>query len=138
MGLDMYMYAVKKNSKADIALTNIKNDENARQEFYDSPELDKMEVCYWRKAWPIHKWFVRNVQNGVDDCNYYRVPKNDIFDLISALLFCFNGRKWLDINFSDCEYDLDVEMVTYTLKLLIDALAMNIDDEYNFYYLSSW
>ena len=26
------------------------------------------EVGYWRKANAIHGWFVRNVQNGKDDC----------------------------------------------------------------------
>lgn len=26
------------------------------------------EVMYWRKANAIHAWFVKHVQNGVDDC----------------------------------------------------------------------
>jgi len=31
------------------------------------------EVGYWRKANHIHKWFVDNVQNGVDECLTYQV-----------------------------------------------------------------
>lgn len=29
-------------------------------------------VAYWRKANAIHKWFVQNVQDGVDECQYSR------------------------------------------------------------------
>lgn len=28
-------------------------------------------VGYWRKANQIHNWFVQNVQDGVDDCEYH-------------------------------------------------------------------
>jgi hypothetical protein len=30
------------------------------------------QVGYWRKANHIHNWFVENVQDGIDDCNYHR------------------------------------------------------------------
>lgn len=40
------------------------------------------EVGYWRKANAIHRWFVENVQNGNDDCDYYPVT----FDQLAALL----------------------------------------------------
>lgn len=42
------------------------------------------EVCYWRKANQIHKWFVDNVQDGVDDCDYYEVTKEDIEKLLNV------------------------------------------------------
>lgn len=29
------------------------------------------EVCYWRKANQIHKWFVDHCQDGEDDCRYH-------------------------------------------------------------------
>lgn len=29
------------------------------------------EVAYWRKANAIHQWFVDNVQDGIDDCDYH-------------------------------------------------------------------
>ena len=37
---------------------------------------------YWRKANAIHGWFVKNAQQGIDDCRTYSVdtsvdPRND-------------------------------------------------------------
>ncbi len=34
--------------------------------------------AYWRKANAIHRWFVENVQNGVDDCDIYVVTKEQL------------------------------------------------------------
>ena len=43
------------------------------------------EVGYWRKANQIHNWFVENVQDGVDDCNYHNeVTKVDLEYLLSV------------------------------------------------------
>lgn len=36
------------------------------------------EIFYWRKANAIHRWFVNNVQDGVDDCGYYEVTKEQL------------------------------------------------------------
>ena len=42
------------------------------------------EVGYWRKANQIHNWFVKNIQNGVDDCNYHReVTEEDLNQLLN-------------------------------------------------------
>lgn len=41
------------------------------------------EVCYWRKANAIHKWFVDNVQDGVDDCKEYWVSIEQLKELLS-------------------------------------------------------
>jgi hypothetical protein len=40
------------------------------------------EVGYWRKANAIHKWFVDNVQDGVDNCEYYEVSKEQLEELL--------------------------------------------------------
>lgn len=41
------------------------------------------EVGYWRKANQIHNWFVTNIQDGVDDCNYHReVTEEDLHELL--------------------------------------------------------
>lgn len=39
------------------------------------------QIAYWRKANAIHKWFVDNVQNGEDNCDYYLVSKEQIEEL---------------------------------------------------------
>lgn len=38
-------------------------------------------VGYWRKANAIHRWFVDNVQGGVDDCNDYPVEIEQLAEL---------------------------------------------------------
>lgn len=59
MGLDMYLYTMKKE------------------------EITFKEVAYWRKANQIHKWFVDNIQNGVDDCDNYQVSKENLEELLN-------------------------------------------------------
>jgi hypothetical protein len=40
------------------------------------------ELGYWRKANAIHAWFVKNVQNGVDDCGDYPVSPKKLKTLL--------------------------------------------------------
>ena len=40
------------------------------------------EVAYWRKANHIHKWFVDNIQEGIDDCRDHYVSREDIQKLV--------------------------------------------------------
>ena len=44
------------------------------------------EIGYWRKANAIHKWFVDNAQDGVDDCDYYEVSKEQLEDLLDTCI----------------------------------------------------
>ena len=36
----------------------------------------------WRKANAIHKWFVKNIQKGNDNCKEYYVSKENLEDLL--------------------------------------------------------
>lgn len=38
-------------------------------------------VAYWRKANQIHAWFVKNVQDGNDDCSEYDVSREQLIEL---------------------------------------------------------
>lgn len=38
------------------------------------------QVGYWRKANAIHDWFVRNVQDGEDDCHYHNEVTKEILE----------------------------------------------------------
>jgi hypothetical protein len=40
------------------------------------------DVMYWRKANQIHKWFVDNIQKGVDDCGTYYVGTDKLQELL--------------------------------------------------------
>jgi hypothetical protein len=46
-------------------------------------EESTREVGYWRKDNQIHGWFVRNVQDGVDDCEPYPVTKDQLEQLLA-------------------------------------------------------
>ena len=41
------------------------------------------EVGYWRKANAIHKWFIDNCAEGVDDCKEVEVTEDDLKTLLS-------------------------------------------------------
>lgn len=43
-------------------------------------------VGYWRKANAIHKWFVENVQNEVDNCGCYEVSKTKLRNLLDVCI----------------------------------------------------
>ena len=53
---------------------------------------DEVQVGYWRKANHIHKWFVDEVQEGIDDCGEYEVSHEQLKDLLflvnEVLLAC--------------------------------------------------
>jgi hypothetical protein len=40
-------------------------------------------VGYWRKANQIHSWFVKNIQDGNDDCGEYSLPKEKAVELLN-------------------------------------------------------
>lgn len=41
------------------------------------------EVAYWRKANMIHGWFVREIGQGVDECQLMRVKRSHLEDLVA-------------------------------------------------------
>lgn len=43
------------------------------------------EIGYWRKANAIHNWFVKNVQEGNDDCKEYYVSKENLETLLETI-----------------------------------------------------
>lgn len=52
------------------------------------------EVMYWRKANQIHDWFVKYVQDGIDDCTRYTVEKHHLIDLQERISFILAGIKF--------------------------------------------
>ena len=44
------------------------------------------QVAYWRKANQIHNWFVKNVQDGTDDCGQYEVTKEQLEELLKICM----------------------------------------------------
>lgn len=99
MGLDMYLNA-KKDVPLEAAAMMAKTDNGKKSwdaEFRDYLNESWMgktatakagdivtataRVGYWRKANAIHDWFVRNVQDGTDDCEEYEVSAEQLRQL---------------------------------------------------------
>lgn len=81
MGLDMYLIKKKKDVKKEI------------KEMQWS-ELE--EIAYWRKANQIHKWFVDNVQDGEDNCEYYKVTSDKLQKLVDICNEILNKVELID------------------------------------------
>lgn len=97
MGLDMYLYADRMFTKwtnphtegdrkeLEQALAVL---EAANATTFPAPSLQfvhvAVEVAYWRKANAIHAWFVRNVQDGKDNCQQSYVPQEKLDELLDA------------------------------------------------------
>jgi hypothetical protein len=150
MGLDMYFTARRSfwDWKDEGA--------GARQVLALFPELPEetetsgasvsVQFGYWRKANAIHNWFVKNVQEGEDECREHLVYPEDIQRLLDtvnkvladtslapALLptaegFFFGGTEYNEWYWRDIEY---------TKRLLERALDPKMKD-WDFYYQSSW
>jgi len=81
MGLDMYLTAEKylfsfnetDKAKADAIAQTVDTRRRVKSV--------QIEAAYWRKANAVHSWFVNNVQNGVDDCESYRVSRSYLIEL---------------------------------------------------------
>lgn len=102
MGLDMYLSAKKHIQKIDWN----RLDHNSDTSYSDAtfPQWDNViesaglttlvdresiygvdvsvNVAYWRKVNSVHGWFVKNVQNGNDDCDEYYVSHEKLKELV--------------------------------------------------------
>lgn len=158
MGLDMFLSARRWlrdwGTDNDVELINELNAKHGldpiEADKYDNPisvsEL-KFDAAYWRKANAIHAWFVKNVQDGKDECQETYVDREQLQELIDTckkvladhsladkLLpaqsgFFFGSTNYDEWYFSDLQYTVD------RLKKVLAHLAFEHCD---FYYRSSW
>lgn len=102
----------------------------------------------WRKANQIHNWFVKNVQDGEDDCGSYGVSRENLQALIVACNAVLANRKLAKellpstagFFFGTTEYDHsyfeDIERTAHELPLLLEAAPEG--SGWYFDYQSSW
>lgn len=164
MGLDMYLE--KCNIRAweyrHMDINDIKHDNKLYAEL--SPYIVKRgkymvweslftEVGYWRKANAIHRWFVENVQDGVDDCEMYVVEKEALETLLDVCKTVLDAQhkdefeniamRWLPTQdgffFGGTDYDnwyiADLED---TINIIEKVLAETDFDNEVITYQSSW
>lgn len=105
------------------------------------------ELMYWRKANHIHRWFVENVQHGVDDCGEYQVSREQLSDLSSRCVAVLNSHEQADQQlptlggffFGGTTYDqYYFDQLRRTRDGLDRILTIQDDQELVFSYHSSW
>ena len=111
-----------------------------------SAELS-VQVASWVKANQIHRWFVKHIQNGEDDCNEYVVDREQLEELV---LLCkrvlrqkSQARKLLPPGKGFFFGGTIIDEVYFGgLKATIDQLTPVLKDPkydgWEFYYLASW
>jgi hypothetical protein len=105
------------------------------------------QVGYWRKANAIHRWFVKNIQDGMDECDYFFVTKEHLENLmtdcdkvLNNILECKNVLPTQDgFFFGSSDYDLYyIENIKSTYELC-SKLLKQIDFNHEvLLYQSSW
>lgn len=145
MGLDMYLYA------RQFAFNGFKNQDLYNKLVQEAPfALDtatlQVQVAYWRKANQIHKWFVDHVQDGNDNCEEYRVTRDQLQLLLdNCKLVLINKEEAPNLLppqegffFGSYEYD---EFYWQDIQDTIDQLEKILNEypeEWDFQYQSSW
>jgi hypothetical protein len=158
MGLDMYLFKANKSSGARELINEAnalpkkegswghETSEEGWNLFDKAYELmDQEEIAYWRKDNHIHRWFVENVQNSVDDCGYYHVSKEKLQELEKACDLVLKDNSLAEnfiptqdgFFFGSTEYDEYYYDALQKTKEAMEA-ALILSDEYDFFYHSSW
>jgi hypothetical protein len=150
MGLDMYLHkkTYVKNWDHQTAdekhQISIKKGGKVRKDIQPKRISSiEEEVAYWRKFNALHKWFVENVQKGVDDCGDYYVDVDKLKELLAELEKVVKDKsKAAEILptasgffFGGTEYD---EYYFQDVKDTIKVLKELVKEEGDFYYHSSW
>ena len=136
MGLDMYLSATLEVGKYGNE-EDKETGENIREimpEIFRTGNLDslevKFEVGYWRKSNHIHAWFVKNCQDGKDECEDSDVERKQLIELretcerVLGILSRQKKKKvMLKEKFSDKKYEHDVFPETEEIAELLPTTS---------------
>jgi len=152
MGLDMFLYAeryLSEYTEDEEEKSLLEEVENVIQ--YKMPGKIRYvtsEAMYWRKANAIHHWFVKHVQDGVDDCKKYYVSTKKLIELRDTLSEILANKDKVEEllphmqGFFFGSYDYDeyyFNEIERTEKELTDIINDWKDDfSISFYYQASW
>lgn len=152
MGLDMYLTARKflwvfHDGSGDDAEAAKKIREIFPEMGDMRPSYVSAEAAYWRKANAIHGWFVRNVQDGEDNCGYYYVSREKLGELVSICNEILDDPEKASellptesgFFFGGTEYgEYYTAMLTYTRDRIGMLLGNPELEDWEFQYHSSW
>ena len=154
MGLDMYLKARRYYSGYSFIAQDEQESFNKIVDVLgievdkDSTLSVEVAIGYWRKANAIHKWFVDNVQDSVDNCSSYYVSRENLKTLLQL---CKETLTWLEkpenvdsplpstsgFFFGSTDYgEWYKKDIEYTIEVINKCLLL--PDNYYFYYESSW
>lgn len=146
MGLDQWLigkvYLSRYDESRKALRQNLKEQFNSQYE----PNYVEFEILYWRKANAIHRWFVQNVQGGVDDCRTHYVSREQLMELLEIVLNALASKQpetilpteqgfFFGSNEYDEYYRENLERTAQGLKKL---LADTSTQDMELYYSSSW
>ena len=151
MGLDMYLEA--RRSLWSLNENDEKKSNRIASIFSEVQGLGRpkevvVELMYWRKSNAIHKWFVDNVQNGIDECQESYVEKEKLQHLYILIKQTLNLRTIEAANTFlppqsgfffgstdiDDSYWEDLEKTKETLEKILEADL----GRWHIYYQASW
>jgi hypothetical protein len=146
MGLDMYLsakkYLFQHDEKSKDAVVGKAIGYMVGTDFRVN-EI-RIEALYWRKANAIHAWFVKNCQDGTDNCDEYYVSRDKLKELRlecrRAMQGGVNNLEPQDGFFfgstdKDEYYYDELKRTDEGITKLLNEL---IDPTWSFYYQSSW
>jgi len=147
MGLDMYLSAKRYIWKSDNRDNNVQDrlNEVMKDDLPDGMRVQEITVdaMYWRKANAIHGWFVKNCQEGEDDCREYYVDREQIEELRNICKATLQGQDDGELEptegFFFGSYEKD-EWYYKDLQETVEGLdkVLTLPNSYEFYYRSSW
>lgn len=148
MGLDMYLKASKYLSDWHPDQQKVKAAVNALVPDHSHIEIHTIEgeAIYWRKANAIHAWFVKNVQDGKDDCGTYYASREKLAELRDTLATVLEDHSQAAALLPTQEGfffgGTDIDRYYYEqLERTRDRLTVLLGEEYkewDFHYTSSW
>ena len=154
MGLDMYLEAdvsiceYEKSPQATALREAVKQNFEGLYNPNNSFIGGKVTIplAYWRKSNQIHAWFVKNVQEGVDECERSYVEREKLEALLAAckqvqanhshadeILPTREGFFFGDTSYSEYYYG-DIDRTVKMLERILEHLPKDAD----VYYHSSW
>jgi len=147
MGLDMYLSAKRYIWKSDNRDNNVQDrlNEVMKDDLPEGMRVQEITVdaMYWRKANAIHGWFVKNCQEGEDDCREYYVDREQIEELRNICKATLQGQDDGELEptegFFFGSYEKD-EWYYKDLQETVEGLdkVLTLPNSYEFYYRSSW
>jgi hypothetical protein len=156
MGLDMYLRASRyvsgwefSGKEENAQYTNVLREVGLPENICpESPSATvNVTVAYWRKANAIHKWFVDNCQDGVDECQESHVERAQLIELRDLCKSVLNdigqaeGKLPPTGGFFFGSTAID-EYYKQDLNDTVKQLSRILDDErfkgFSFIYHSSW